>query len=253
MPLNAPLLDVHALSFRYPGSAQPTLSDINFTLHPGEIVLLAGATGSGKSTLLQCLAGISPSHTEGSLQGSITYRGDVIDHWSVRQRSQHFGIVLQNVETQLFTDRVWDEVVFGLENWNVPQAAIGQMAETALQEFGLETQRHWGIHQLSAGQKQRLLLACVLCMGQPLLLLDEPLAYLDAAGVAQLLQLLKTKASQGQTVLMVEHRLDVVKHLCDRVYHVQQGRLQAQPPRSLLESAAVTDGLLEPVALEPRL
>ncbi|MBV8884523.1 MAG: ATP-binding cassette domain-containing protein [Chroococcidiopsidaceae cyanobacterium CP_BM_RX_35] len=236
MPSESPLLEIQALNFRYPGSSQPTLSDINLTIHPGEIVLLAGATGSGKSTLLQCLAGISPNHTGGSLQGGIKYRGEPINHWSIRQRSQQFGIVLQNVETQLFTDRVWEEVVFGLENWNISPTTIEQRAEVALQEFGLASQRHRAIQHLSAGQKQRLLLACVLCMGQPVLLLDEPLAYLDAKGVEQLLQLLKTKAKQGQAVLLIEHRLDVVKQICDRAYYVQQGKLQGQKPQFLVES-----------------
>ncbi|SRR5579883_14990 len=236
MSIEPPLLEIQALNFRYPGSSQPTLSDVNLAIHPGEIVLIAGATGSGKSTLLQCLAGISPNHTGGSLQGDIRYRGEPINHWSIRQRSQQFGIVLQNVETQLFTDRVWEEVVFGLENWNVASATIEHRAEDALQSFGLASQRHRVIQHLSAGQKQRLLLACVLCMGQPVLVLDEPLAYLDAKGVEHLLQLLKTKANQGQAVLLVEHRLDVVKPICDRAYYVEQGTIQEQKPQFLVES-----------------
>ncbi|MDF5716586.1 MAG: ATP-binding cassette domain-containing protein [Rhizonema sp. NSF051] len=239
-----PQLTVQDLSFRYPGTEQPTLSGIDLTINVGEIVLVAGATGSGKSTLLQCLAGISPSHTGGSLTGNIKYGTEDIHNWSVRQRSQYFGILLQNVETQIFTDCVWEELVFGLENWNVPQVKIGEIALAALQEFGLELQRNWTIDRLSAGQKQRLLLACLLSMNQPILLLDEPLAYLDTQGVNLLLQLLKTKASHGQAVLIIEHRLDVVNQICDRTYRMLDGKLQEQNIQSRIGFKEKTNALL---------
>jgi energy-coupling factor transport system ATP-binding protein len=225
MASDPPLLEIIDLSFRHPGRTQLTMEGVNLTLYPGEIVLIAGATGSGKSTLLNCVAGISPSHTGGELNGKILYQGTDLHDRSVRQRSQDFCILLQNVETQIFTDRVWEEFVFGLENWNVSPNQIKQLTDATLQEFGLEAQRNWYIRQLSAGQKQRLLLASLLAIGQPVLLLDEPLAYLDANGVEQLLQLLKARADRGQSVLLVEHRIDVVREICDRVYYVQQGKL----------------------------
>jgi energy-coupling factor transport system ATP-binding protein len=226
MASNPPLIEVIDLSFRHPGNSHLTIEGVNLTLYPGEIVLIAGATGSGKSTLLNCLAGIAPSHTGGELQGTIVYQGTDISSWSVRQRSQYFCIILQNVETQIFTDRVWEEFVFGLENWNVPADRIPLLTDSALREFGLEQKRNWLIRQLSAGQKQRLLLACLLAIDQPVLLLDEPLAYLDAKSTEQLLQLLRTRADRGQSVLLVEHRLDLVKEICDRAYSFRDGKLR---------------------------
>lgn len=225
MASNQPLVKVTNLTFTHPGKSQATIEDVNFNLYPGEIVLIAGATGSGKSTLLNCLAGIAPSHTGGKLDGSIFYQGIDLAEWSVRQRSQYFCVLLQNVETQIFTERVWEEFVFGLENWNVPPNQILQLADNSLQEFGLEVQRNWFIRQLSAGQKQRLLIACLLAISQPVMLLDEPLAYLDAKGVELLLQLLKSRAEKGQSVIIVEHRIDVVKKICDRSYYFQNGKL----------------------------
>lgn len=224
MAFDSPLVEVIDLSFRYAGSHQPIVEGVNLNLYPGEIVLIAGATGSGKSTLLNCLAGIAPSHTGGELNGKIFYQGMDLRDWSIRKRSQYFCTLLQNVETQIFTDRVWEEFVFGLENWNIPPNQIEQLTDATLKEFGLEAQQNWLIRQLSAGQKQRLLLACLLAIGQPVLLLDEPLAYLDATGVAQLLQLLKARAERGQSVLLIEHRLDLVREICDRAYYFQEGK-----------------------------
>lgn len=225
MASNPRLIEISDLSFRHPGNSQPTIEGVNLTLYPGEIILIAGATGSGKSTLLNCLAGIAPSHTGGELKGKIFYQETDIGSWSVRQRSQYFCTILQNVETQIFTERVWEEFVFGLENWNVPPERIPILTDAALREFGLEDKHNWLIRQLSAGQKQRLLLACLLAIGQPVLLLDEPLAYLDAKGTEQLLQLLRTRANRGQSAILVEHRLELVREICDRAYSFEDGKL----------------------------
>jgi energy-coupling factor transport system ATP-binding protein len=135
--------------------------------------------------------------------------------------------LLQNVETQIFTDRVSEEIVFGLENWNIASSQIPTLVNHALDEFGLQAQRHWSISQLSAGQKQRLVLGAMLAIGQPVLLLDEPLAYLDARGVALLVQLLRDRAQQGQSIVLVEHRLDIVQKICDRAFYFVDGQLQA--------------------------
>ena len=223
--LPPPLLEVTDLCFTHVGQQQPTLQAIHLTLQAGQLVVVAGATGSGKSTLLNCLTGIAPEHTGGKLSGRVVYRGREISHWSIRQRSQAMGIVLQNVETQLFTDQVWDEAVFGLENWNLPPGEIQSLAQAALDEFNLAAQQGWRIRQLSAGQKQRLLLACLLTRRQEILLLDEPFAYLDAAGVGLLLNLLQQRTRQGQAVLLIEHRLELLQHLCDRAYRIDQGRI----------------------------
>lgn len=230
------LIEIIDLTFTHQGKSTPTIDGVNFSVEPGEIVLIAGATGSGKSTLLNCIAGIAPSHTGGKLHGQILYQGQDLSEWSVRQRSQHLCILLQNVETQIFTERVGTEFVFGLENWNIPPNQIHALTESALEEFGLAVQRNWFIRQLSAGQKQRLLIACLLAIGQPVMLLDEPLAYLDAQGVKILLQLLKTRAKRGQSVIIIEHRLDLVAEICDRSYYFQNAKLinlaQSPPPPS---------------------
>lgn len=227
-----PVLETVDLSFTHVGQSQPTIAQINLQVHPGELTVIAGATGSGKSTLLNCLTGIAPVHTGGRLSGKMLFQGEEINDWSIRQRSQQFCVLLQNVETQIFTDRVWEELVFGLENWNIDPLQIRWLVDRALQEFELGDRRYWRIAQLSAGQKQRLLLACMLTLDQPVLLLDEPFAYLDSRSVAQLVHLLRSRLQQGQAVLLIEHRLELIQEICPpsgsirpRAYRFSEGRL----------------------------
>ena len=109
------------------------------------------------------------------------------------------------------------------------------MTNAALLESGLEKQRNWSIRQLSSGQKQRLLIACFLAIGQPVMLLVEPLTYLDAQGVELLIQLLKSRTQAGQAVMIVEHQIDIVQQICDRCYFFQAGELVESAHPALLE------------------
>ncbi|WP_287127378.1 ABC transporter ATP-binding protein [Candidatus Cyanaurora vandensis] len=222
-----PLITVRDLTFRY-RNQPPVLRGVNLTVQPGALVLIAGATGSGKSTLLNCLAGIAPTHTGGELTGLIQCKDIVLNELGVRERGQYLGVVLQNVETQLFTETITEELNFGLENLNLAPAVLVQTRERALHELDLPHDRL--LKDLSAGQKQRLVLACVLAMGQPLLLLDEPFAYLDPRSCEQLLALLIQRTQTGQTVVVVEHRTELVTRYATHCYHVHQGRLQPGLP-----------------------
>jgi energy-coupling factor transporter ATP-binding protein EcfA2 len=218
-------LRIRDLTFTYGGRSQPTLNGLNLDLYPGEITLIAGETGSGKSTLLNALTGIIPHHIGGQLTGEIECDGVSILPQTIRERTRFIGTLLQNVETQIFTDRVSEEVAFGLENLNLAPNQITAQTDAMLAEFGLTTQHNWAIAALSAGQKQRLVLSCILAMGQPILLLDEPFAYLDRDTATLLLQLLCQRANQGQSILLIEHRLNLVERVCDRIYQLEQGDL----------------------------
>ncbi|MGF1482050.1 MAG: ABC transporter ATP-binding protein [Cyanophyceae cyanobacterium] len=228
--MSNPLLTITDLKFTYSNQSQPTFSNVNLTLNSGEIILISGATGSGKTTLLNCLAGISPAHIQGELAGEIAVKNKALSQQSVRDRARYFGVLLQNVETQIFTDTVWEELAFGLENLNISSDRIPLLVESSLRKFGLISQAQWQIERLSAGQKQRLVLACVLMMGQSILLLDEPFAYLDQANSQQLRQLLRNCSHQGQGILIIEHRFDLVADLCDHAYSFEEEFLKKGIP-----------------------
>ncbi len=143
-------------------------------------MLLLGPSGSGKSTLLHALAGVLGGDDEGEHSGELTVDGVAPD-----AARGHAGLVLQDPESQTVMARVGDDVAFGCENLGVPRAEIWERVPAALDAVGLTVPLSHPTAELSGGQKQRLALAGALAMRPGLLLLDEPTANLDPAGVAR--------------------------------------------------------------------
>lgn len=199
--------------WRYATRRRWAIRDAAFRIEPGERVLLLGASGSGKSTLLHGLAGVLGGDDEGEQTGSLTI--DAEPATRVRGRA---GMVLQDPDSQAVLSRVGDDVAFGCENLGVPREEIWRRVRAALEAVGLDVGLDRSTSALSGGQKQRLALAGVLAMRPGLLLLDEPTANLDPAGVAEVRDAVaRILEDTGATLVVVEHRLDVWLPLVDRV------------------------------------
>lgn len=189
------------------------LSDVTFTIEPGERVLLLGASGSGKSTLLHALAGVLGGDDEGESAGELLVGG--ADPRAARGR---VGLVLQDPDSQVMLARVGDDVAFGCENLGVSRDETWRRVTESLEAVGLDLPLDHPTSELSGGQKQRLALAGVLAMRPGLLLFDEPTANLDPDGVAQVRDsVARVAASTGATLIVVEHRVSVWRDLVDRI------------------------------------
>ena len=189
------------------------MQDASFRVEPGERVLLLGASGSGKSTLLHALAGVLGGDDEGEQTGALLIDGEPAAR--VRGRA---GMVLQDPDSQAILARVGDDVAFGCENLAVPREETWARVREALAAVGLEVPLDRSTSALSGGQKQRLALAGVLAMRPGLILLDEPTANLDPAGVPEVRDAVRRALeTTGATLVVVEHRLDVWLPLVDRV------------------------------------
>lgn len=209
------------------------LRAVDFTIRPGERVLLLGASGAGKSTMMAGLAGVLGGDEEGEQEGSLT-----IDGVDAREARGRVGLVLQDPDSQIILERLGDDAAFGCENLNVPREEIWQRVRESLDMVGLgglelgRSTRH-----LSGGQRQRLALAGVLAMKPGLLLLDEPTANLDPEGVIEVHDAVKKVIeTTGQTMVVVEHHIDVWLDLVDRV--IVLGRSDADSPAG----AVIADG-----------
>lgn len=199
--------------WRHAGRSAAAIRGLDLAIEPGERVLLLGPSGSGKSTLLQGLAGLLGGSEDGDESGRL-----LVDGAAPQDRRHRIGMVLQNPDSQVILSRVGDDVAFGMENFRTERDAIWPRVRRALAAVGLDVPLRRDTSRLSGGQQQRLALAGVLAMDPGLILLDEPTANLDPAGVVEVRDAVAAAAAHtGATLVVVEHRTQVWLPVVDRV------------------------------------
>jgi energy-coupling factor transporter ATP-binding protein EcfA2 len=207
-------VEARGWAFRHASRLAWAVDGLDLSIAPGERVLLLGPSGAGKSTLIQALAGVlGDTADEGESRGSLLIDGMLPA--AVRGRA---GLVLQDPDSQVILARVGDDVAFGCENLGVDRDEIWRRVAWALDAVGLDVPLDHPTSRLSGGQKQRLALAGVLAMHPGLLLLDEPTANLDPAGVAEVQHAVtRVLERTGATLVVIEHRVDTWASVVDRV------------------------------------
>lgn len=220
------------LSFSYPGSVRPALSEVSFTLHAGEYVGVVGPNGGGKSTLVRLLNGLLRPDS-----GRVRVLGHdpTTEPFEVRR---HLGVLFQNPDNGLVAPFVEDDVAFGLENLGVPRPEMRDRVAGAIRAVGLEGYERREPHTLSGGEKQRVALAGLLAVEPEILVLDEPTSMLDAAGRREVLERLEALRAE-KTVLHVTHHLEELMN-ADRILVLNGGELVAdERPQRLLSDAGL--------------
>lgn len=210
------------------------MHDLDLDVRPGERVLLLGPSGSGKSTLIAALAGVLGGDDEGEASGTLAVNGE-----DPRAARGSVGLVLQDPDSQVIMSRVGDDIAFGCENLGVPRDEIWPRVRESLQAVGLTVPLEHPTDALSGGQKQRLALAGALAMRPGLLLLDEPTANIDPAGVVEVRDAVAAVlARTGATAVIVEHHVDVWLEVVDRIVVLAaDGSVAADgEPRAVLEA-----------------
>ncbi len=214
----AALVEAVDVAITWDAAGAPTPAGASLTIRPGEVVLLLGPSGSGKSTLTLALNGLIPHSIPASVSGSLRTAGHDVRASTVADLARHVAMVFQDPDSQLVTGTLLDEVAFGPENLCLPAEEVLRRAEAALRRVGLWERRTDNPDRLSGGGRQRLAIACALAMGSPLLVLDEPTANLDPAGIEDVYAALRDVVAAGdRAVLLVEHNLDAAMDLIDRV------------------------------------
>ena len=243
-------LSFEHVSYAYPGAARPALDGVDLDVEPGQLVLLVGGSGSGKSTLLRAALGLVPHFHGGELRGRVRVSGlDTREH-RPGELARHAGLVFQDPESQLVMGRPDREAAFGLENLGHPAGEIAVRAREALAAVGAAALAGRPAAALSGGESQRVAIASVLAMGQPILLLDEPTSQLDPVAAEELLGLVvRINRDRGVTVVLAEHRTGRLFAEADRVIAMEDGRLtvDASPPVAARALTATAPWLLPPV------
>lgn len=235
-------IEISRLSFTYSGSDTKVLDDISLFIPQGAFVGLVGPSGCGKTTLARCLNGLIPHFHPGNLEGSVIVQGLNSQEHQAHELAQKVGLVFQNPENQLVAPTVERELAFGPENLGVPRDEIRQRVETLLYQNNLLELRDKAPYELSGGEQQRVAIAAILALEPDILVLDEPTANLDPLSAYEILKLIaKLNQEMKITVLLIEHRLELVLPLIQELIVLDNGKiLMRGPPAEVFNNPLVS-------------
>jgi energy-coupling factor transport system ATP-binding protein len=229
--LTPSLLKVENLSFSYDG-VHPTLKDIDFDIHEGEMVAVVGKNGAGKSTLAKLMCGFEKEDA-----GAILYKGLNIRSKSIKERAQFIGYVMQNPNQMISKNLIFDEIALGLRLRCVAEDEIRSRVEKVLNICGLSPFIDWPISALSYGQKKRVTIASILVLDPRILILDEPTAGQDYRHYSEIMEFLCEINQLGISIILITHDMHLMLEYTPRAIVLSAGEMIADT----LASVVLTD------------
>ncbi len=220
-------LVIENLTFQYRTRPEKAIENISFELKQGEMLLIAGSSGCGKTTLARCINGLIPRSYRGAREGKVLLHGKDVAEMQIAEVAQTVGTLLQDPERQIVASNVYNEIAFGPENLGLPRDEILNRVEQAMERLKIEYLRKRETFNLSGGEKQKVALAGLLAMNPSILLLDEPLASLDPESAHEALEVFRSLADEGKTVVLIEHRVeDAIFAKPDRLLYMEAGQVK---------------------------
>jgi biotin transport system ATP-binding protein len=235
-----PALRARGLGYRFPDGAW-AFREVDYSLKAGGIAVLAGRNGAGKTFLAKQLAGLlEPT------EGSVLVSGRDLKKVS-GARAELVGYVFQDARLQIVGETVFDDLLFGPTNLGMAPELTRARALSAMAACGLTERKDSFVHQLSGGEQRRLAIAGVLAMMPPVLILDEPFANLDLAGVRSVLEIVHDVAGKGTAVLVVTHEIEKVLGIAQHFAVMDAGRIVLSGgPAEVLGQGIERFGLRDP-------
>lgn len=215
-------LAVHGITMKY--DSFPILNEVEFSIHPGELVGLLGANGAGKSTLLRCISKVlTPT------EGTIYLDGHNLQQLTAGEIARTMAVVPQENNTD-FDFTVEEIVLMGrfphLARFQKEKHSDRKIASKAMQTTGISHLSHRIITTLSGGEKQRVMLARALCQEPELLLLDEPTANLDISYQVEIMEMVtQLNKQKNLTVIAAIHDLNMAIQFFDRFILLSEGKV----------------------------
>jgi len=222
------LIKFNNFHFRYKGNDEYALKKINLEIGSNRFILLAGETGSGKTTLIRCMNGLIPQFYAGYYKGDVEISGKNTTETTISELSSEVGIVFQNPENQLITMNVEHEIAFGLENLGIPRDEIKEKIKEVVEITEIESIIDKAPFEISGGEQQRVAIASILVLEPRVIVLDEPTANLDPLFARKILNLLKKiQVEKKITVIISEHRMDLILPLVDDIILMKESEIIA--------------------------
>ena len=236
-------IETENLCYAYAHADHNALDNVCFKAGEKERIAILGPNGAGKSTLFK--------HFNGILQGTsgtVKVDGEPVTSKNLAAIRRKVGIVFQNPDDQIFSATVEQDIAFGPNNLGLSEEETAKRVDAVAHMLALEDLRGRAPHHLSGGEKKRVAIAGILAMEPEVLILDEPTAGLDPAGVTELFEFLNSLPSTlGCTVIYSTHQLELVPETADRVYVLEKGKIAGEgtPSEIFLREDLIKSARLE--------
>ncbi len=231
------MIDLAGVTYAYPDSERNVLAGLDLSISEGSVYGIVGASGAGKTTLAKTIAGFIPHAEGGDLEGRVTVAGLDVPTATLLDVVTRVGLVSQNPFNQITGARftVEEEIAFGLENLGTSRAEMLERVDAVVDQFGLEELRSRSPYALSGGQQQLVAIASIMVMRPSILVMDEPTSQLDPGGTRLVFDVIERVAQQGTTVVMFEHKLELLRDHADTLGVLAEGRIVLSgSPRDVL-------------------
>lgn len=222
------VMECKNVTYTYPLADEPSIRNVSLNIEEGKFYGIVGENGSGKTTLCAILRGFAPSFYQGDIQGEVLVYGKPIGEYG-GELATKIGYVFQNPFTQIsgVKETVFEEVAYGLENFGVPVEEIVERVEAIMKLTHIDSLAEKNPLELSGGQMQRVALASVLVLEPDILIIDEPTSQLDPQGTESVFEIIKMMKDKKKTIILVEHKIDLIAEYADEVLVLRGGRLIA--------------------------
>ncbi|MCI5936717.1 MAG: energy-coupling factor ABC transporter ATP-binding protein [Eubacterium sp.] len=220
------IIELQDFSFQYKDSDRFALHHVDLSIAKGEFVGITGNSGAGKSTFTYALSGIVPHHFPGDFYGSVKIHGMDTVEVKTEELARFVGEVFQDIDSQMVSSVVEDEILFGLENFGYSHEEIGERLKASLERLGISDLLHRQISSLSGGQKQKVAIASILALQPQIIVLDEPTGELDPESTIMIFEILKQLNEEfGKTIIIVEQKIMMLCKYAKRLILLDQGKV----------------------------
>lgn len=226
------MISLENISYQYPLENKGTIHNVTFDFKKGYVYGIIGANESGKTTMCNIIRGFIPELYKGELTGKIMIKGKPIHDYNIGELATIIGYSFQNPFTQLsgVKETVYEEIAYGMENIGVPREDMITKVNELVDMFQLGDLVDKNPYDLSGGQKQRVAIASIIALDPEVIILDEPTSQLDPKSSKDIFEIIHLLKSQGKTILLVEHKVDLLAEYCDEILLMHQGQLEITGP-----------------------
>lgn len=218
------------VSYQYPLEDHKVIKNVSFEIEKGQVWGLIGANESGKTSICNIIRGFIPQLYRGVLEGEIRVNGKAVEEYQDGELASIVGYSFQNPFTQIsgVKETVYEELAYGMENIGVPREKMIKKVQELIKIFRLEKLVDKNPYELSGGQKQRVALASMIALDPEIVIMDEPTSQLDPKSTEDIFEIIRLLKKQGKTIILVEHKIDLVAEYCDHILLLDDGQAVMQ-------------------------